>query len=219
MTSASSSSFRRRRGVVVTTAPAPGAPRYPSRGSSTVRAVWHPRQVTCARPPGAGTTKCGPGSSHVGHGAARSGAHQAPLRRTAGPGAGGGWRIGAPEAVGRARNLGPVTRRTAPVTRSARAPRVGSRHAASDRDSRAAHPAARSSAACTAVATSASSRTRTEIPRFGPALPACDCADAHYRPQFACKHTIAARAAAGDVAILAALAALADFAPAVGRVA
>ena len=29
----------------------------------------------------------------------------------------------------------------------------------------------------------------------GAALPLCDCADAHYRPAFACKHVVAARAA------------------------
>lgn len=42
----------------------------------------------------------------------------------------------------------------------------------------------------------------------GAALPRCTCGDAHWRPQYVCKHQLAARAAAGQVPIAAAVAVL-----------
>lgn len=45
----------------------------------------------------------------------------------------------------------------------------------------------------------------------GAALPACDCGDALYRPQYVCKHTLCALAAEGDTEVRAALSVVATL--------
>ena len=91
---------------------------------------------------------------------------------------------------------------------AARARRLAAERAARDAERVAAHAArqrarVRAAAALTCervgrgryVVTGGAEPHYVDLAADGAALPLCDCGDAHYRPEFACKHVLAARRA------------------------